>query len=241
MAEETDHIFDIEQHYNQLWETTWRKFTAGVFELDPLIASENDSRFGITLLFRPGQEVWKRIQQFLLELQQIEPEQYYYPEADIHVTVMSIISCHAGFSLDAIRVEEYMQLVQQTVQNSQSFQLYFRGITASPSCLLIQGFPVADQLNQLRNKLRESFRSATLQQTIDTRYVLQTAHSTVVRFKAPLQNPSVFLDKVQEYREYDFGSTEVSELELVYNDWYQRQALVQLLGRFSLKSHWDCC
>ncbi|RDV13670.1 mutarotase [Pontibacter diazotrophicus] len=235
MADETAPIFDLEKHYNQLWKDTLRELTAGAFELDPLIASENDSRFGVTLLFRPGQEVRKRIEQFLLELQQIEPEQYYYPEPDIHVTVMSVISCHAGFSLDTIRVEEYIQLVQKTIQNFRSFQLHFRGITASPSCLLIQGFPVADQLNHLRNKLRKNFRSATLQQTIDTRYVLQTAHSTVVRFKAPLQNASVFLDKVQEYREYDFGSTEVRELELVYNDWYQRTALVRLLGRFRLR------
>ena len=93
---------------------------------------------------------------------------------------------------------------------------------------------MADELYKLRNRLRENFRKTNLQQTIDSRYVLQTAHSTVVRFKAPLQKPAAFLKKVQEYRNHDFGSMEVRELELVYNDWYQRQSLVQLLGRFRL-------
>lgn len=235
MAEEAAKPFDLEKHYDRLWEISLSQFQAGAFELDSLIDSDSDSRFGITLLIRPGQEVQSRVQQFLMELQQLEPEQYFYPESDMHVTVMSVISCHAGFSLHSIRVEEYIQLIQHTLQNFGSFQLNFHGVTASPSGLLIQGFPVADKLNVLRNQLRENFRNSMLQQTIDVRYVLQTAHITVVRFKAPLQNAAGFLRKVQEYRNHNFGKTEVNELELVYNDWYQRQALVQLLCCFRLK------
>ncbi|MFD3001548.1 2'-5' RNA ligase family protein [Pontibacter toksunensis] len=235
MADEAAKPFDLEKHYDRLWERSLSQFQAGAFELDPLIESDNDTRFGITLLFRPGQEVRDRIQQFLLELQQLEPEQYYYPKSDMHVTVISVISCHAGFSINNIRVEDYVQLIQHTLQNFGNFQLSFRGVTASPSGLLIQGFPVADKLNALRNQLRESFRNTTLQQTIDARYVLQTAHITAVRFKAPLQNASAFLHKVQQYRNKNFEMTEVNELELVYNDWYQRQGLVQVLSRFSLK------
>lgn len=235
MAEEAAKPFDLEKHYDCLWESSLNQFQAGAFEIDSLIDSDNDSRFGITLLFRPGQEVRERVQQFLLELQQLEPEQYYYPESDMHVTVMSVISCHAGFSLSSIRVEEYVQLIQHTLQNFRSFELNFRGVTASPSGLLIQGFPVADKLNALRNQLRENFRNTRLQQTIDARYVLQTAHITAVRFKTPPQNAAAFLRNVQEYRKHDFGKTEVNELELVYNDWYQRKALVRLLSSFRLK------
>ncbi|GAB3536057.1 hypothetical protein GCM10027443_25810 [Pontibacter brevis] len=236
MAEEAAAPFDLEKHYNQLWASSLKEFKAGNFELDLLIDAGNDTRFGITLLFRPGQEVQNRIRQFLLELQQMEPEQYYYPDSDLHVTVMSVISCHTGFSLANIRVEEYIQLIQQTVQDFSSLQLHFRGVTASPSSLLVQGFPEADQLNKLRNRLRLGFRKTSLQQTLDSRYVLQTAHCTVVRFKAPLRNAAAFLEKVQQYRNCDFGSAEVNELELVYNDWYQQQAKVQVLGRFNLSN-----
>ena len=77
MAEEAAKPFDLEKHYDRLWECSLSHFQAETFELDPLIDSENDSRFGITLLFRPGQEVRGRIKQFHLELQQLEPEQYY--------------------------------------------------------------------------------------------------------------------------------------------------------------------
>lgn len=153
----------------------------------------------------------------------------------MHVTAMSVISCHSGFSLNSIRVDDYAELIQRTVQNVKPFLLSFKGVTASPSCIMIQGFPEDNQLNLLRNGLRENFRKSSLQQSIDTRYVLKTAHSTIVRFKAPLQKTSAFLHKLQEYRNYEFGNTEVNELELVYNDWYQRRALVKLLGRYSLE------
>ena len=62
--------FNLQKHYDQLYQESFRKFEAGAFELDPLIDANDDSRYGITLLFRPRQEVRQRIQQLILELQQ---------------------------------------------------------------------------------------------------------------------------------------------------------------------------
>jgi 2'-5' RNA ligase len=226
---------DLKKHYNGLWENALQKFQAGNFEIDPFLTATNDNRFGITLLFRPGQEVKDKTEAFLQELRQLEPEQYYYPVSDMHVTVMSVISCHAGFSLGSINLAEYIAVLQECLADIKPFKVDFAGITASPSCVMVQGFPATDQLNELRNKLRQGFRKTSLLQSIDSRYVLQTAHCTVVRFKEPLRNTPAFLDKLQEYRSHSFGSTAVEQVELVYNDWYQRQALVQRLYMSELK------
>lgn len=109
-----------------------------------------------------------------------------------------------------------------------------QGITASPSGLMIQGFSEHDRLNDLREKLRAWFRHSDLQQSIDKRYVLQTAHSTVVRFRKPLQQKGAFLELLDRYRESDFGTFRVEEVELVTNDWYLRKEKVKTLGRFRL-------
>ena len=82
----------------------------------------------------------EEIQHFLDQVKQVEPLQYYYPNSDIHVTVMSIISCYNGFKLTQIKVKDYVDIIQQSIGDLGAFDVEFRGITASPSCLMIQGF-----------------------------------------------------------------------------------------------------
>ena len=226
---------NLEKHYNGLWENALQQYKAGAFELDPFLDSTEDDRFGLTLLFRPGAMVKDKISTFLQELRELEPAQYYYPASDMHVTVMSVISCHAGFRLADIDVEAYIKVLQECLADVKSFRVDFRGITASPSCVMVQGFQASGQLNALRDKLRASFRETSLQQTMDSRYILRTAHITVARFKEPLRNPAALLDKLQAYRNHTFGSTEVHHIELVYNDWYQRQSAVQDVWDLRLK------
>lgn len=226
---------NLEKHYNGLWEIALQQFKAGAFELDPFLCSGEDNRFGLTLLFRPDDTVKESIETFLQELRQVEPAQYYYPAPDMHVTVMSVISCHAGFKLADIDIAAYIAVLQACLADVKHFKVDFRGITASPSCIMVQGFPASGQLSDLRDRLRENFRQTSLPQTIDSRYILRTAHITAARFKEPLRNPAIFLDKLQAYRSHSFGSTEVYQVELVYNDWYQRQADVQQVCNFRLK------
>ncbi|PRY11273.1 2'-5' RNA ligase superfamily protein [Pontibacter ummariensis] len=225
----------LQQHYDNLWSNSRQQFEAGAFELDPLLDATNDERRGITLLFRPVQEVRNEFLAFLEELKAVEPEQHYYPSDDLHVTVMSIISCYAGFQLEMIQVEDYLSLLKEALQGIGPFRIQFKGLTASPSCVIIQGFPADESLQEIRERLRKAFAGSPLQQTLDQRYTIQTAHSTVSRFRKPLLQPQKFLKKLELYRQFDFGSSEVTELELVFNDWYQRSKEVRLLGKWKLR------
>jgi len=214
---------DLSEHYNQLYKKSAAAILAGNYKLDSQINNPSDSRFGITLLIRPSEKIKTNIQLFLNELKAIEPTQYYYPDADIHITLMSIISCYEGFTLDKISVEDYIQIIQKSLINLGEIKIEFRGVTASPSALMIQGFPADESLNNLRNKLRENFKKSTLQQSIDSRYAISTAHSTVMRFQEKLQNPEKLIAVAEKFRDYNFGEFTVDKVELVYNDWYQRE------------------
>lgn len=225
---------NLTQHYDQLYKNSAEIILAGNYTLDSQINNTSDSRFGITLLIRPSEKIKANIQLFLDELKAVEPAQYYYPNADIHITVMSIISCYEGFSLDKISVEDYIKIIQESLVYLGEIKIEFRGVTASPSALMIQGFPADESLNTLRNKLRDNFKKSTLQQSIDSRYAIATAHSTVMRFQEKLQNPEKLIDVAEKFRDYNFGEFTVDKLELVYNDWYQREQNTVHLHDFSL-------
>ena len=225
---------NLTEHYDQLYKKSSEVILAGNYKLDLQINNESDSRFGITFIIRPSEIIKANIQSFLDDLKAIEPNQYYYPDSDIHITVMSIISCYDGFSLDAINVHEYIDLIQQSLVRLNKIKIEFRGVTASPSAIMIQGFPTDESLNNFRDKLREDFKKSSLQQSIDSRYAISTAHSTILRFQEKLENPQKLMQVVEKYRDYDFGEFEVENLELVYNDWYQREKNTIHLAEFRI-------
>jgi 2'-5' RNA ligase len=215
---------NLQEHYNQLYTKSSEAILDGNYKLDKQLNNESDSRFGITLLIRPSEEIKANIQLFLKELKAIDSSQYYYPDSDLHITVMGIISCYEGFSLNKINIKEYLDIIQQSMVELDQIEIEFRGATASPSALMIQGFPKDESLNNFRNKLRENFKKSNLEQTIDSRYAIATAHSTIMRFKENLENPAKLLDVTDKYRDYNFGEFKVEKIELVFNDWYQRES-----------------
>lgn len=207
---------------------------SGNIEKDALIDDPADQRYGITLLTRPNAEVAHNIMGFLWQARQLEPEQYFYPQSDLHMTVLSIISCYAGFSLDQVDTKAYADKVQEALQDISAFDLEFRGITASASTVLIQGFPQDASLQLLRDRLREVFRSSDLQHSIDSRYKIVTAHSTVIRFRQPLRQSEQFWEFLEDHRHTDFGTFTISGLELLGNNWYQQKEKTQCIRRYTL-------
>ena len=224
----------MRQHYDMLHLQALDQIQSTGFEFDPVIDNESDARRGLTLLFRPEKQVLDKIQEFLRKVSRLEPDHYYYRNADIHITVMPIISCYDGFSLEKVNPEGYIQLIGQCTQDVRSFDVAFRGVIFSPSCIIVKGYPLDDSLHQLRENLRREFPKVPLEQSLDKRYVLRTAHSTVVRFKKPLLHPEKLTELVSANEELDFGVSNVKKLSFVYNDWYQREEKVTVLRYFLL-------
>ncbi|MFD0989824.1 2'-5' RNA ligase family protein [Mariniflexile jejuense] len=227
---------NLKEHYESLYKTSIKQIEADAYDIDTLIDSPSDNRFGITLLIRPSETIKNEIQKFLDILKAIDPNQYYYVNSDIHITVMSIISCYDGFELKSINISEYITLINESIQNVSNLKIEFKGITASTSCIMVQGFMNTEALNDARNNLRIKFKNSTLKQSIDKRYTIQTAHATVLRFKEKIIDKSKFLEIVEKYKNHEFGTFEVKSIELVYNDWYQKAKFVKKLSEFSIKN-----
>ncbi|TRX21817.1 mutarotase [Flavobacterium franklandianum] len=223
---------DLKKHYDTLYKESMEKIVADNYHIDSQIDSPSDRRFGLTLIIRPDLQTKTTIQHFLNELKAIDPDQYYYPNSDIHITVMSIISCYDGFDLASISIPDYVAIIEKSLINIRDIEINFQGITASPSAIMLQGFTNTNSLNDLRNNLRTQFKDSGLEQSIDKRYSIQTAHSTIARFRKPISNKEKLLAIVEKYRNFNFGKFKVDSCYLVYNDWYQREKWVKELHRF---------
>lgn len=225
---------ELAQLYDNLFDRSIGQISRGEIEVDRQIDNNRDRRRGLTLLIRPHDEIKTRVREFQKEMFDIDGKQYYQPVSDLHVTALSIISCYEGFVLSQVRVFDYVQIIFQSLEKIPEFRLQFRGITASREAVMIQGFPIGEGLDILRNSLRNNFKSTDLQQSIDSRYKLATAHMTSVRFREELCSPYKFGNLLRDYRIADFGEMKVKSLELVYNDWYQTSNIVKTLHSFHL-------
>ncbi|MFV5693748.1 2'-5' RNA ligase family protein [Flavobacterium sp. LT1R49] len=223
---------DLKQHYTALYNESIEKIVTDTYQIDNQIDSLSDNRFGITLLIRPDSQTKKNIQSFLDELKQIDPEQYYYPSSDIHITVLSIISCYDGFDLATISIPDYVAIIEKSLTGIQDIAINFQGITASPSAIMLQGFTNSNSLDNLRNNLRTNFTNSGLEESIDKRYSINTAHATVARFRKEINHKEKWIETLEKYRNFDFGKFKVGKYHLVYNDWYQRKEFVKELHEF---------
>lgn len=226
---------DLATHYTNLFTESCEKISNDNYVIDTQIDNLSDNRFGITLLIRPTEEIKNSIQLFLNELKEVDASQYYYPNSDIHITVMSIISCYDGFNINHITLQDYIAVINTCIAGLNKSVINLQGITASPSAVMIQGFPSDTSINELRDTLRTAFKQTTLEQSIDKRYSLFTTHLTIARFRKPINNKGLFLKTLHKYRDYNFGKFEIKNIELVHNDWYQRADFVKHLFDFNLK------
>jgi len=225
---------DIQKIYDGMWDNAIQRIKDDNYELDNSINSSADTRRGVTVLSYLSNDIGIAIREFLDELKGIEPDQYYYPDNEFHLTVLSIITCVKDLQLSDIDVQAYSNAFKQAVKEIGPLKIRYSGVTASPSCILVQGFPDNAQLHDLRNKLRSSFKKANLYTTIDVRYEISTAHTTVVRFRSALRNSEQFIEVLSKYRKRDFGTLEVDRLDLVFNNWYQDLSVTKLLSSSEL-------
>lgn len=225
---------NLQAHYDAMRAAAVRRLAQGQAELDALIDAPDDDRRGVTLLARPPARITAALTAILADFHRTEPHQYYYPASDVHLTVLSIISCYRGFALPMIDAAAYRAAVREIVGPVRPFGVTFSGLTASPGGIIVQGVPLGSGLGELRDRTRRYFQQAGLQQSIDQRYSIQTAHSTVIRFRSSILNTNALLAKIEKYQRHFIGTFEVDAVELVFNDWYQRAENTVLLEKYSL-------
>jgi 2'-5' RNA ligase len=225
----------LQKRYDKLWSAAIGKIRTGKIESDRVLAGGLvDHRRGLTLIARPTVEVREKVATFLRELRRLEPDQYYYARADLHLTILSLFTATVAYKRFLAHTEKYLAAVESALQKAGPMRIEFAGITASPGAIMIQGFPDSEALNDLRDNLREQLRIRGLTRGLDVRYRLETAHMTVARFRAPLRDSEHFASALARSRRRSFGSTTIKNLSLVTNDWYMTHRTLETLNPYRL-------
>src|SRR6202000_1145582 len=97
--------------------------------------------------------------------------------------------------------------VDMALRQAAPIRVNFTGVTASLDAVLIQGFVENEALDEVRDALRRELRIHGVARGIDTRYRLQTAHMTAVRFRAPFHDSKKFATMLELARNLPFGTT----------------------------------
>lgn len=223
------------QIYEKLWSDAVSAFEQGQQQVDPNLSDKtNDLRRGVTVVLRPSLLVQGRVKHFLDRLATVCPGQYFYHPRELHVTVLSIISGTEFWRKEIRQLMACRAIIGDVLSHHHSFKICFRGVTASPGAVMIQGFPTGDELGNIRNELREAFARNGFGGMLDRRYKVNTAHITAMRFRKPDENWKRLVSLLEENRRKDFGESEVDSLQLIWGDWYASGNIVRILREYRL-------
>jgi 2'-5' RNA ligase len=227
----------LQKRYDQLWQNAVGEIATGRIVTDPFLASTKpDRRRGLTLIARPDVTVRRRVIAFSDQLRRLEPEQYFYTSAQLHLTILTFFSVTpepAPFDEHRAR---YLAAVRPVLQQAPPISIRFAGITASPGAVMVQGLFETEALNKLRDHLRQQLQAHGLAGGIDTRYHLQNAHMTIARFRAPLHSPQRLVAALKQARSLPFGRSTIQRLSLVRNDWYLTRKNLETIRHYRLSA-----
>jgi 2'-5' RNA ligase len=225
---------DLRRHYDAMWDRAWPAVSRGDVECDPHLAGGLDPRRGMTLIARPDTALAARCAAVQDRLIEAHPRLYRQPRADLHMTVLSLFTVSADYAPHLARRAEYAAAVRAAALGLPAFDIDFDGITISRGAILATGFPRDGTLETLRARLREALRARGLDGTLDQRYRLVTAHSTLLRFVAPPADPAPLAAALAELRDTPLGTMRVESLQLVVNDWFMSTAAIESIETYKL-------
>ncbi len=157
------------------------------FSVDEVLASEvrspgSDHRYGINVVSYPPPALVAHIVNVQNQLKSKEPDQYYYPSLDLHLTVLELVS-----GLEPSAFENLLNPVLDAMSYPFSQHSFPRLQSASVryderACALI--FSEVAGLSELRDSLAEKFVSKGI--AFQPRYKSASAHLTFMRYIRPL-------------------------------------------------------
>lgn len=221
--------------YDWLWSRASEALAQGRPEIDPFLSDRNkDDRRAVTLAFRPNATVQVKVNELLHAAQGIVPEQHFYRPEELHTTVLSVIPGSTWWRKQMVDLPAMREVISEVFRSRKPFSIAYRGVTASPGAVMVQGFPTDDSLEKLRDDLRAAFKEKGVGANIDRRYKISAAHITVMRFGAAQSDWKRLLALLIANRNTDFGKTRVETVELLFGDWYASTETCEKLDQYRL-------
>lgn len=200
--------------------------------VDPYLRdSVPDLRRGISLII-PLSRIAENYERATQVLRRQEPGQYYYPAADLHITVFDLISAHPLYSSNAALDDTFVSLASEVLATFNRFYVTFKGIVFSREAGLLTGYDNGSVV-ALREKIRAHLPQYGIANT--ERYESKSVHATFVRFRKALTHPNLFADILETCRQIEIGEESIQSISLVEHDWYNRRIATRTIKTFMLE------
>jgi len=146
-----------------------------------------DMRCGVNIICRPPNDVLQYIVSIQEYLSGFEPDQYYYPPSDLHLTLVEI--CHSrspeeANSIAGVVGSEIRRIAAMTSPPKVDSPM----LVFDSQAVALNFLPTDDALQDARQSILE--RLSTLGISTDSRYEIRSAHVTLMRYITPLRSTS---------------------------------------------------
>jgi hypothetical protein len=169
-------------------------------QIDPDLLQElsitgSDQRYGVNVVVRPPDGVVSCIQAVQEQLRICEPEQYYYPAEDLHLTLLELCSRRTLDEADTLAAT-VLQVLPKQVQAAPHARVAASLLGYDQHGCALNFLPCDDGLQRLRQHLVRQFSAQGVE--VAPRYPAQSVHVTVMRYLRPLQTEvSTWVEELQ--------------------------------------------
>lgn len=232
MADDKNLLKKLDSLYSSINAEGCTLFDSGRCVPDPFLNAprENDKRRGITLLVPLDVKTAGACTVLENDIRAIEPDLYFYPVSDLHVTVLDLVSVRDGFRRDDDGIGKFIRLMEKAVAEVHPFSISFKGIITSRAGILVKGY-YSRELQDLRARIRELAIAENI--ALEERYKSYSAHVTVARFKSLVRNWPALWAFIEKESLREVGAMTVNAMHLVIHDWYNREK--ETIGAYCLR------
>lgn len=210
----------LDKHYEKITEDNRDRILAGGTGDGLLWNAPNDSRMALVVLIRISPAITRKINDRIRELREIEPDMYYYPDADLHITVMDILRGQEGRRIPD-ELDQYIHCIKECSREIRPFEITFDGLAASDNAVMVRGY-YEEELLKFREALRTSLAQHGL--PLEERYRTISSHITIARLYERFQNADKLLEYVE--KSHKFGTMTVDSMEISFHNWYDTKKQV---------------
>ncbi len=148
-----------------------------------LITPGTDTRYGVNLICRPPQLITDHILTLEKYLREAEPDQYYYPQSDLHLTLLEI--CHSRNAEEAQRVARAVRAnANKLFADLPAIKMGLPVLAFDQTGCILSFATAGPELSLFRRSMVERLTGCDV--PIAPRYTPQSAHITFLRYLQPL-------------------------------------------------------
>jgi hypothetical protein len=221
----------IQTLYESIYQENIAFIRSGDVSVDEYLGDGvTDTRRGLSLII-PLNQITNGYEALIRKFQFLEPEQYYYPLEDLHITVFDFIGVHKTYTRSASLEHTCINITNEAAESLSRISILFKGIVFSRAAGILKGYDDGFVV-ALRKRIRQRFKENGLPNT--ERYESASVHSTCMRFTKRIDNVKAFVDTLEALKEVELGTEKVKSMVLVEHDWYNRKNVKRTIKEFKL-------